>query len=190
MFTDCTKSNCLPPTGRRLSPGLRLVAVAIVAGCSAKAPPPPPSAPTWLVVSVHDGDTVRALDPEKVEHRVRLAGIDAPEIGQAFGRVARDRLRELALRQRVVMHLHDRDRYGRDLATLEAGGRDLGRQLVTEGLAWHFTRYSDDPALAAAEAEARAAGRGLWADANPVPPWEWRAGEADRKASAKAAAVP
>lgn len=158
---------------------LRLFAVScFCAGCFAR--PPAPAAPTWLVVSVHDGDTVRALDPEKVEHRVRLTGIDAPELGQAFGRVARDRLRELALRQRVVVHLHDRDRYGRDLATLEAGGQDLNRQLVAEGLAWHFTRYSDDAGLAAAEAEARAAGRGLWADPEPVPPWDWRAGEAER----------
>jgi micrococcal nuclease len=164
--------------------------ILLVAGCSARPSAPAPAAATWLVVSVHDGDTVRALDPDKVEHRVRLTGIDAPELGQAFGRVARDRLRELALRQRVVVHLHDRDRYGRDLATLEAGGKDLCRQLVAEGLAWHFTRYSDDAGLAAAEAEARAAGRGLWADPEPVAPWDWRAGEAERKASAKASAVP
>jgi endonuclease YncB( thermonuclease family) len=160
--------------------GLGLVAAAISAGCSPKAP----AGPTWYVVSVHDGETVRALDPEKVEHRVRLAGIDAPEMGQAFGRVARDRLRELALRRQVVVQVQGRDRYARDIATLEAGGRDLARVLVAEGLAWHFTRYSDDPALAAAEAEARAAGRGLWADPEPVAPWEWRAGEAKRKASA------
>jgi micrococcal nuclease len=157
----------------------------LLAGCSPM--PLAPAAPTWLVVSVHDGDTLRAIDPAKIEHKVRLSGIDAPELGQAFGRVARDRLRELALRQQLVVHVHDRDRYGRDLATLEAGGRDLNRQLVAEGLAWHFTRYSDDAGLAAAEAEARAAGRGLWADPGPVAPWEWRKGEAERKASAKAA---
>ena len=144
---------------------------------------PAPALPAWLVVSVHDGDTLRAIDPQKIEHKVRLSGIDAPELGQAFGRVARDRLRELALRQQLVVHVHDRDRYGRDLATLEAGGRDLNRQLVAEGLAWHFTRYSDDAGLAAAEAEARAAGRGLWADPDPVAPWEWRKGEAERKAT-------
>jgi len=139
--------------------------------------------PVWRVVSVHDGDTLRAIDPQKVEHKVRLVGIDAPELGQPFGRVARDRLRELALRQQVAVQVHERDRYGRDLATLEAGGQDLARQLVAEGLAWHFTRYSDDAGLAAAEAEARAAGRGLWADPEPVAPWDWRAGEAERKAA-------
>jgi micrococcal nuclease len=136
----------------------------LLAGCSPMPVPGPPEAPaaaTWLVVSVHDGDTVRAIDPAKIEHKPRLSAIDSPELGEDFGRVARDRLRELALRQRVVVHLHDRDRYGRDLATLEAAGRDLNRQLV-------------------AEAEARAAGRGLWADAGPVAPWEWRKGESKR----------
>ncbi len=53
--------------------------------------------------------------------------------------------------------------------------------MVADGLAWHFTRYSDDKRLAAAEREARAARVGLWADEAPVAPWDWRAGEADRK---------
>ena len=156
------------------------------AGCSGR-PPAPPEAPasTWLVVSMHDGDTVRAIDPEKIEHPVRLAGIDAPELGQAFGRVSRDRLRELALRRRVVVHLLDRDRYGRDLAILEAAGQDLNRQLMAEGLAWHYTRYSDDEGLAAAEASARASRLGLWTDPDPVAPWAWREGEAERRAAAK-----
>jgi micrococcal nuclease len=131
-------------------------------------------------VSVHDGDTLRALDEGNVEHKVRLVGIDAPELGQAFGRVARDRLRELALRQRVVVELHDRDRYGRDLATVVVEGASINRQMVAEGMAWHFTRYSSDADLAAAEAAARAARIGLWADAAPVAPWQWRAGEAER----------
>ncbi len=59
---------------------------------------------------------------------------------------------------------------------------DLGRRLVAEGLAWHYTRYSDDAGLAAAERDARAAGSGLWGDREPVPPWEWRAGERERRA--------
>lgn len=46
--------------------------------------------------------------------------------------------------------------------------------LVRQGLAWHFTRYSSEVALARAEAEARRVGAGLWADASPVPPWQWR----------------
>ena len=132
-------------------------------------------------MSVHDGDTLRAIDEGNVERKVRLVGIDAPELGQAFGRVARDRLRELALRQRVVVELHDRDRYGRDLATVVIEGASIIRQLVAEGLAWHFTRYSSDADLAVAEAAARNARIQLWADAPPVAPLDWRASEAERK---------
>jgi endonuclease YncB( thermonuclease family) len=70
---------------------------------------------------------------------------------------------------------------GRTLARLVVEGRDINLAMVADGLAWHFTRYSNDPALAAAEAEARAARIGLWADEAPVAPWEWRASEAERK---------
>lgn len=56
----------------------------------------------------------------------------------------------------------------------------MGSRLVTDGLAWHYLRFSDDATLAEAETEARAARRGLWADKAPVPPWEWRAAEKDR----------
>jgi micrococcal nuclease len=66
------------------------------------------------------------------------------------------------------------------IASIEAGGQDVGQQLVAAGLAWHYTRYSDDAGLAAAEREARAARRGLWADREPVLPWEWRASEQRR----------
>lgn len=142
----------------------------------------------WRVVSVHDGDTVLCLDEANGKHKVRLVGIDAPEIGQAFGTVSRDALRGMVLRQSVEVHGDEQDRYGRTLARLEIDGRDVNREMVAVGLAWHYTRYSDCPLLAAAEDEAQAARRGLWADREPVPPWDWRAGEADRKAKARAAA--
>lgn len=147
--------------------------------------PRPGSADTvWRVVSVHDGDTVRALDPDKREHRVRLHGIDAPEVGQAFGTKSRDGLRTLVMGKVVTVDHRGEDRYGRTLARLEVDGRDVNREMVAAGLAWHYVRYSDDASLAAAEVEARAAHRGLWADREPVPPWEWRAGEQARKTAA------
>ena len=142
------------------------------------------------VVSVHDGDTLRALDPGKVERRVRLLGIDAPELGQPHGRVARDRLREQVLGQSVLLEVAGRDRFGRDLATVVADGESINRQLVAEGLAWHYVRSSDDPGLAAAQAEAQAARRGLWADAAPIAPWEWRASESERRRRAKVGGAP
>ena len=75
------------------------------------------------------------------------------------------------------------DRYGRTLARIEVEGQDVNRQMVADGLAWHYVRYSKDAGLAAAEREARAAARGLWADREPVPPWEWRASERERRAA-------
>ncbi len=144
-------------------------------------PAKPKAAPVWRVVSVHDGDTLRAIDQGKTERKVRLLGIDAPEIGQAFGTKSRDRLTALVKGKSVEVHADSEDRYGRTLARLVFEGRDVNRQMVADGLAWHFTRYSDDERLVAAEREARAAHRKPWRDPAPVAPWEWRASEAERK---------
>lgn len=141
-----------------------------------------PAGDRWLVVGVHDGDTVLCLDEHNTQHKVRLVGIDAPEIGQPFGTVSRDGLRALVLRKSVTVHQHGQDRYGRTLGSLEIDGDDVALRMLAAGLAWQFTRYSDDEHLADAERDARAARRGLWADGKAVPPWEWRASEKARKA--------
>ena len=137
------------------------------------------------VVSVTDGDTVRVLDAASVQHKVRLQGIDAPERGQPFGTVARDRLAALVMGKTVTVDDDGRDKYGRTLGRIEIKGQDVNRQMVADGLAWHYVRYSKDARLAAAEREARAADRGLWADREPVPPWEWRASERERSAATR-----
>ena len=95
--------------------------------------------------------------------------------------MSREGLTALTKGKAVEVHVEDRDRYGRVVAGIEVGGDDLGQRLVADGLAWHYTRYSNDTGLADAESDARAAGRGLWADREPVPPWEWRATEKDRR---------
>lgn len=134
------------------------------------------------IVSGHrEFDTLRVLDDANVQHKVRLQGIDAPERGQPFGTVARDRLAALTMGKAVAVHDDGRDKWGRTLGRIEVEGQDVNRQMVAEGLAWHYVRYSDDAGLAAAEREARAAGRGLWRDREPVPPWEWRATAKDRR---------
>jgi endonuclease YncB( thermonuclease family) len=137
---------------------------------------------TGKVVSVTDGDTVRVLDAANVQHKVRLNGIDAPERGQPFGTVARDRLAALVMGRAVTVRNDGRDKWGRTLGWIEIEGQNVNRQMVADGLAWHYKRYSKDARLAAAEREARAAGRGLWADKAPVSPWDWRATAKDRKA--------
>jgi endonuclease YncB( thermonuclease family) len=133
------------------------------------------------VVAVADGDTLTILTAEKEQVKVRLHGIDAPERKQAFGTKARERLAELAMGKTATASGSKRDKYGRTVASLSVDGRDIGEQLVAEGLAWHYVRYSDDRRLAEAERKARAARLGLWRDADPVPPWEWRATAKERR---------
>jgi len=81
----------------------------------------------WKVVSVHDGDTLTAIDVTNTQHKVRLQGIDAPELRQAFGTKARDRLADLTLRKVVGVNVHDHDCYGRALGDIEADGRGVNR---------------------------------------------------------------
>lgn len=126
-----------------------------------KPEPPEPAAPPRQVVSVHDGDALRALDPTRSERKVRLQGIDAPEIGQPFGTKARDQFSALVKGRAVTMHDVGSDNYGRALARVEVDGEGVTRRLVAEGFAWHYERYSDDDALASGQEEARAAGCGL-----------------------------
>jgi endonuclease YncB( thermonuclease family) len=125
-------------------------------------------------VRVLDGDSLVVLSGG-AEIAVRLPGIAAPERGQAYGRRARSRAGELAFGRQVRLEPHGRDLHGRELAEVFLpDGRSLNRELVSEGLAWWYRRYAADADLAAREREARAGRRGLWADAAPVAPWEFR----------------
>ena len=127
------------------------------------------------VVSITAGDTLHALC-EGREIIVRLRWIDAPEKGQPFSDKAKQALGELVSGQVVIVRDYGPDRHGRRLAEVVlANGRNVNRELVRLGWAWWFRKYSHDAVLGTLEAEARAAGRGLWADPHPIPPWEWRA---------------
>ena len=104
---------------------------------------------------------------------VQLAGIDAPELTQEFGKEARDFLAEAAVKKTVVVEVLERKPNKSIVARLTIDGEDLAQVLVEEGLAW----ASDDPSpapLKAAEERAQAAGDGLWSTSNPTPPWQYR----------------
>jgi Micrococcal nuclease (thermonuclease) homologs len=127
-------------------------------------------------VRVTDGDGL-VLNGE----RIRLWGIDAPELEQtcwsagasySCGEQARETLAELVAGHEVRCETVSRDRYGRTVARCEASGFDLGREMVRRGWALDFRRYSDGR-YAADQAEARAEKKGLWAG-EFEPPWEWR----------------
>lgn len=133
---------------------------------------------TGKVVGISDGDTVSVLREGKAT-KVRLYGVDAPEKAQAFGTQARKFTGDLVFQQMVTVIIRDTDRYGRLVGeVILPDGRNLNQELVRAGMAWWYQQYAPKATtLAQLEAEARAAKRGLWADASPTPPWEWRRGK-------------
>jgi hypothetical protein len=123
--------------------------------------------------------------------QVRLYGVACPERSQAFSTQARQFTRDIAFRQTVAVvvdavAMDATDRRGPLIAAVQLpNGLDLSQALVQAGYAWHDTRSAPyDKRLAQLQAEAKAAQRGLWAEANPVPPWEWEQGQR-RPASAE-----
>jgi len=126
-----------------------------------------------VVVAVVDGDTVDVL-VNRQPVRVRLAEIDAPEKGQAFGTRARQALAAAVFRNTVTVKETGRDGFGRTLGTITLDGRNINRVMVAEGWAWAYRHYLKDRSLLDVEASARSARAGLWADSNPIAPWDWR----------------
>jgi endonuclease YncB( thermonuclease family) len=143
-------------------------------------PAPAHAAETFpaLVVKVYDGDTITAEAEGRGLVKVRLYGIDAPELRQLHGKGSRARLNDLAMGREVIIQAMDIDRYGRTVALVWAkGGRLVNMAMVEAGWAWVYPQYCKDktvcPALAARQGEAEAARRGLWGG-KARPPWEWR----------------
>jgi micrococcal nuclease len=137
---------------------------------------------TGRVISIADGDTITVLDSTKVQHKVRLADIDAPEKSQDFGTKSREALAGKIQGRDVKIETQGTDRYKRTLGTVLLDGRNVNLEMVSEGCAWHYKKYSKSAQFADAENAARAAGLGLWTGKEPMPPWEFRQTEAERKA--------
>jgi endonuclease YncB( thermonuclease family) len=134
------------------------------------------------VVGVGDGDTITILDAAKTQHKVRLAGIDAPEKGQPFGSSSKENLARLVFDKRVEARCYKHDRYGREVCRVYERMRDVGLEQVRAGMAWHFKAYQheqDTPERLVyrdEEEAAKAAKRGLWKEPKQIPPWEFRKG--------------
>ncbi len=126
------------------------------------------------VVGVSDGDTIEVMRAGRAV-RVRLEGVDCPESRQAYGTRAKQFTSELVFGKTVSVQVRGTDQYGRILGeVILPDGRSLNRELVQNGYAWWYRRYSNDPVLQQLEQEARRERRGLWRDRNPTPPWEFR----------------
>ena len=135
---------------------------------------------TGRVVSIADGDTLTLLDANKTQHKIRLAGIDSPEKSQPFGQVCKKSLSDLAYDRVVTVESSKLDRYGRVIGKVLIDGQDVNLEQVRSGCGWHYKKYQNEQSLDdrlsynTAEESARANKVGLWADNNPVPPWDWR----------------
>lgn len=141
-------------------------------------------APAWadtmsgVVFVVIDGDTV-LFKPDsygaasRAFLKIRLANIDAPEKDQPYGEAATRALSALVLNQRVEVTTVAIDAYGRTIAQIQLGAMQVNTELVRRGLAW-ASAYRRNAALKVVQRDAQQAARGLWREAEPMPPWVWR----------------
>lgn len=124
------------------------------------------------VVKVVDGDTITLLTAEKKQIKIRLYGIDAPEKKQAFGEKSRNFLADRVGGKVVEIKEMGVDKYKRFLAVIYFKGTDINAELVKNGYAWAFVKYSND--YIGLENLARRSKTGLWRDKNAIAPWEFR----------------
>jgi endonuclease YncB( thermonuclease family) len=126
------------------------------------------------VVHVSDGDTLTVLVDRK-QVRVRLDSIDAPELKQPFGKRAQQSLAELCAAKPAHVIEKGVDRYGRTIGWILCGAVDANAEQVRRGMAWVFVRFAAaNSPLYALQGEAQGWRRGLWADPQPIAPWDWR----------------
>lgn len=132
------------------------------------------------VVGVSDGDTITVLDSSNTQHKIRVAGIDAPEKSQDFGIRAKEHLSDLVFGKNVNLPEAKIDKYGRTVSRVLVGNKDSGLEQIKAGLAWHYKKYeieqnpTDRASYSAAENQAKNAKLGLWSQANAVRPEDFR----------------
>lgn len=127
------------------------------------------------VTHVTDGDTLWVqADAGGPARKLRLKGIDAPEICQHAGKVARDALAQLALNRRVAVSVAHYDQWDRGLAKVALDGKDLGAQMVRAGQAWSYGWRGRPGLYAAEEALARQSHLGVFAATHPESPRDFR----------------
>lgn len=135
--------------------------------------------PTWAdfsakVMVVHEGDRLTIYHKGR-KQEIRLRGVDCPKLKQPYGKQAKHATGSYVGNREVVIRALKRNRQGHLTAdVLLTDGRNLSRELLKEGLAWSRPETSEQNELKDIEQLAKAAGKGLWADKNPVPPWKWK----------------
>lgn len=132
------------------------------------------------VIKVTDGDTVNVLTSDNQTHKIRLSGIDAPEKSQAFGNKSKQALVDEVDGKIVIVEFNKRDKYQRIVGKIIFNGKDVNLSQIKRGLAWHYKKYENEQDVEDRSIYANAAYQaqrdkvGLWFDANPMPPWDYR----------------
>ena len=156
---------------------LWITTVVIVAGCSSS--PLKENSIIGIVTKVHDGDSIHITPAGASRVVIRLAGIDAPEIAQAFGVASRDTLRSMILNQQAHARCHKKDQYQRHVCVVTAAGADINLHMVQAGMAWHYKQYENEQSFtekrqySAAQKSAQRNKLGLWVQ-DAIAPWEFR----------------
>jgi endonuclease YncB( thermonuclease family) len=126
------------------------------------------------VVGIKDGDTFKVLYNNS-EITIRLNHIDCPEKNQPYGKKAKWKASDLCFGKMVkIVSNGKKDRYKRLIAEVYYNNININKELIKNGLAWHFKKYSKNTEYANLEIKARKTKVGLWSESNPIAPWNWR----------------
>ncbi len=128
----------------------------------------------YAVVRVIDGDGAIVLSRNNKQSEIRLAGIDAPEIGQQYGQISKATLKLLIQKKIVTIRKTGKKSYGRDIVKVYLNGVDINKKMVTLGAAWVEPRFEKRKSYYKAQDKARGKKLGLWYENKPMPPWTWR----------------
>ncbi|HKE03664.1 MAG TPA: thermonuclease family protein [Blastocatellia bacterium] len=191
-------------TGKTTTKAIFILFALLIIGCNATpseklvmlAPSSPtptaaaqqPQTITGKVVAIADGDTLTVLDANKQQHTIRLVGIDAPEIIQAFGDKAKNSLSDLVRGKTVTVTNSKVARNGWIVGKVTLNGRDINLEQINRGMAWFYRAYAkelsqgDATVYEQAEARAREKRRGLWSEPGPLAPWDLRAAQRGQSA--------
>ena len=107
------------------------------------------------VVKIADGDTLTILASSSQQIKVRLAGIDTPERKQPFGNRAKQALAKLAFQKQALIEAETKDRYGRTVGVVFVDDLNVNHELVKQGMAWVYRKYTNDKALYELESRLR-----------------------------------
>lgn len=124
--------------------------------------------------SIHDGDTINIINDDGKKVKIRLYGIDAPEIKQDYGKKSRQCLEDMIADKKISYAVEDKDKYGRIVATIYADNININYEMIKKGCAWSYFQYSKSLRNELAQLKAKYNNIGLWAEDNPQAPWEYR----------------